>query len=220
MLIENHGLPGWSQLSRQSDKNFGLQGQTPISTTLQLEAWPLSQPQSEGQVQDSATTVSKFVLLNRKRIVIWHDVINNSITPHRSNNNRPLSPEQLIETLKKLKSNGQIEAIVYTRRAGTPDLSIDLRQTGILILEATKNLSSRRKQANFEYLYQLTKVHPETHIDLKLVTTVLLNCQNFRKLIKKKRSKKPAKKKPNKRQKDRKKLDFLFFLLFSFLFSA
>ena len=148
---------------------------------------------------------NKFVLLNRKRIVIWHDGINNSITPHRSNNNRPLSPEQLIEILKKLNSNGQIEAIVYTRRAGTPDLSIDLRQTGILILEATKNLSSRRKQANFKYLYQLTQVHPETHIDLKLVTTILLNCRNLRKLIKKKRSKKPAKKKPNKRQKDRKK---------------
>ena len=61
MLIENHGLPGWSQLSRQSDKNFGSQGQTPISTTLQLEAWPLSQPQSEGQVQDSATPVSKRI---------------------------------------------------------------------------------------------------------------------------------------------------------------
>ena len=59
MLKENNGLPGWSQMSRQSDKNFGSQGQAPISTTLLLEAWPLNQPQSEGQIQDSATPVSK-----------------------------------------------------------------------------------------------------------------------------------------------------------------
>ena len=32
-------------------------------------------------------------------IIIWHDVINNSITPHRSNNYQPSSIDQLIENL-------------------------------------------------------------------------------------------------------------------------
>ena len=119
----------------------------------------LSTPERRTSTRQCNTCFKTKLYSQIENEVIWHDVINNSITPHRRNN-RPLSPEQLIETLKKLNSNGQIKAIVYTRRVGTPDLSIDLRQTGILILEATKNPSSRRKQANFEYLYQLTQVHP------------------------------------------------------------
>ena len=34
-------------------------------------------------------------LSNRKDLVIWHDAINNSISKHRSNNNRSLSTDQL-----------------------------------------------------------------------------------------------------------------------------
>ena len=84
---------------------------------------------------------NKLALRNRNRIVIWHDVINNSITEHKSNwcaaKNcyRPLNSNELVDTLKEINKNKQIEAIVYTRRQGTPDLSVTLRKTGILILE-------------------------------------------------------------------------------------
>ena len=33
---------------------------------------------------------------DKKRLVIWHDVVNNSLSRHRSNNNKPLTPSQLI----------------------------------------------------------------------------------------------------------------------------
>ena len=36
---------------------------------------------------------------SRLQIIIWHDVINNSLTPHSSNYHKPLSPEALMHTL-------------------------------------------------------------------------------------------------------------------------
>ena len=151
---------------------------------------------------------NKFVLKNRKNLIIWHDVINNSITNHRSNycsitnTYRPLSPDDLIATLKKLNIRNQITAIVYTRRAGTPDLSRKLHETGILVLDCLKHLIPRNKKNDLNLLAESTKVHPDSHLEGRFVTRVLLNGGNLRRLILKKRPDKP-KKKPNKKQKDR-----------------
>ena len=46
-------------------------------------------------------------LKDKKDIVIWHDVLNNSISKHDSNNFRALSVLDLIETLKTLKINSR-----------------------------------------------------------------------------------------------------------------
>ena len=65
---------------------------------------------------------NNFVLKKRNKIIIWHDVFNNSITEHRSDYcsiikiHRLLTPDQLVATLKKLNINNRIIAIVYTRR--------------------------------------------------------------------------------------------------------
>ena len=48
---------------------------------------------------------------DKKRLVIWHDVVNNSLSPHRSKNNKPLTPLHLIAVLEEYQE--RIEAIVY-----------------------------------------------------------------------------------------------------------
>ena len=53
-------------------------------------------------------------------IIVWHDVINISISPHRCNNYQPSSIDQLIENLLLFKD--RIKAIVYCRRLGTGDI--------------------------------------------------------------------------------------------------
>ena len=45
-----------------------------------------------------------------KRLVMWHDVVNNSLSRHRSNNNKPLTPSQVIAVLEKYQE--RIEALV------------------------------------------------------------------------------------------------------------
>ena len=57
---------------------------------------------------------------DKKRLVIWHDVVNNSLSRHRSNNNKPLTTPQLIAVLEEYQE--RIEAIVYCPREGTPDI--------------------------------------------------------------------------------------------------
>ena len=42
-----------------------------------------------------------------KNFIVWHDVINNSLSKHRSNNDNPLTPESLIKILKEYKTNYQ-----------------------------------------------------------------------------------------------------------------
>ena len=51
---------------------------------------------------------------SRIKIIIWHDVINNSLTPHSSNFINPLSPTALIQELRALPCD--IAAIVYCQR--------------------------------------------------------------------------------------------------------
>ena len=38
---------------------------------------------------------------DKKRLFIWHDVVNNSLSRHRSINNKPLTPSQLISVLEE-----------------------------------------------------------------------------------------------------------------------
>ena len=67
----------------------------------------------------------KKPLRNQNNIVLWHDVINNSITPHKSNNDHPLTIKQLLEVLKKYRH--KLSAIAYNQRFGNPDLFETLR---------------------------------------------------------------------------------------------
>ena len=80
-------------------------------------------------------------LLNRTDIVIWHDAVKNSISPHRSNNFNALSPNQL---KKILLCN--VYAIVYCKRVGTEDIYSKLKESGILVINIVADLLSRRKQ--------------------------------------------------------------------------
>ena len=89
---------------------------------------------------------TQFQLSNffhKKRLVIWHDVVNNSLSRHRSNNNKPLTPSQLISVLENYQE--RIEAIVYCPREGTPDIYDLLKRSTLVTIHLVKGIVSRRK---------------------------------------------------------------------------
>ena len=43
--------------------------------------------------------------MKEKNFINWHDVINSSLSKHRSNNDNPLTPESLIEILRIQRQN-------------------------------------------------------------------------------------------------------------------
>ena len=80
---------------------------------------------------------------HRNILVIWHDAINNSISRHRSNNNRKPSSEQLVNLLLMYRTN--VCANVYCRRNGTEYIEESLVSTSILVLNVVKDFISKRK---------------------------------------------------------------------------
>ena len=121
-------------------------------------------------------------------IVIWHDVINNSISKHRSNNNTALDVNKLLQILLQFK-NG-IKCIIYTRRCGTQDIFEALVTTGILVLHTKRLLSSKRNLRKPEYKEELNVLHPNQHIELTFVSLILRFQSKLEQLVKKSRSKK------------------------------
>ena len=80
---------------------------------------------------------------DKKRPVICHDVVNNSLSRHRSNSNKPLTPSQLISVLEEYQE--RIEAIVYCPREGTPDFYDQLKRSTLVKIHIVKDIVSKRK---------------------------------------------------------------------------
>ena len=102
---------------------------------------------------------------DEKRLVIWHDVVNNSLSLHRSNNNKPLTPSQLIVVLEKYQES--IEAIVYCPREGTPDNYNQLKRSTPVTIHFVKDIVSRRKQKDPSFPKEYTALHHKPALELK-----------------------------------------------------
>ena len=115
--------------------------------------------------RDSQKTIQYYlhhIFSNRKDLVIWHDAINNSISKHRSNNNRSLSTDQLKSLLLRYKEN--ITAIVYCRRNGTDNIEKELKKTGINIVE---DFISKRKAKDQTLIEKYKELHQPPSLELK-----------------------------------------------------
>ena len=146
------------------------------------------------------------ILARKCEVIIWHDIINNSISKHRSNNYRAISVEKLLQILRDFKH--RIEAVVYCRREGAPDTFRKLFESKIIILDVKSNLLSHRKSKDFIVLHDLKQTHPSTELEAQLLSTVWRHRKNLKNFYKgnKKESKpcKPKKKnKPSKKEKKR-----------------
>ena len=96
------------------------------------------------KVQKTAQFQLSHFFRDKKRLVIWHDVVNNSLSRHRNNNNKPLTPSQLIAVLEEYQEC--IEAIVYCPREGTPDIYDQLKRSTLVTIHIVKDIVSKRKQ--------------------------------------------------------------------------
>ena len=96
-----------------------------------------------------------------KNFIIWHDVKNNSLSKHRSNNGNSLIPGSLNEILKEYKN--KISAIIYVHRQKTPNIYGRLVQTGILTNGVTKQIISKRKAKDKELFSELKLIHPPAY---------------------------------------------------------
>ena len=119
--------------------------------------------------RDSQKTIKYYLhhyLSHRNDIVVWHDAINNSIRRHRSNNNRMLSSEQLVNLLSRYRTN--FCAIVYCRRNGTEDIEESSGSTGSLVLNVVKDFISKRKAKEQVLIEKYKELHQPSSLELRL----------------------------------------------------
>ena len=140
-------------------------------------------PKSIHNVLNLNFLLEKGSLRNKKEIILWHDVLNNTITKHRLNNKKAETVPNLIKTLRK--HSWRIKAIIYCQREGTRNIFEDLRKLDILVIPAGKKLISRRKQNGWWYQSNLQKIHPSTILEIKFLETILKRFINLESLVKK-----------------------------------
>ena len=119
-----------------------------------------------------------------------HDVVNNSLSRHRSNNNKPLTPSQLIAVLEQYQE--RIEAIVYCPTEKTPDI-YELTPSTLVTIHIVKDIVSKRKQKDPSLLKEYRALHQRPALELKKLTIVLAHKNNLRSLITRSRPKKLSK---------------------------
>ena len=144
-------------------------------------------PRTRNKLKDLSLLFEKGVLKNRVDIVCWHDMINNSLTPHKSNRNQPLLVEQLSEILRK--HSQQFAAIIYCQRFGTPNIFDKRRTLNILIVDVKKKLLSKRKQKTPAITNEIRKLDPSSVLERNFITGILRKSANLYRLVLQKRSK-------------------------------
>ena len=128
---------------------------------------------------------------DKKMLVIWHDLVNNSLSRYRSNNNKLLTPSQLIAVLEKYQE--RIEVIVCCPREGTPDICDQLKRINLVTIHIVKDIVSKRKQKDPRLLKEYRALHKRPALELKTLTIVLAHKNNLRSLITRSRPKKLSK---------------------------
>ena len=123
------------------------------------------------------------------------------MSKHRSNSDNPLTPESLIKILEDYKN--KISAIVYVHRQNTPNIYGRLVETGILTINVTKHLISKKKASNKELIRKLILIHPPAFLEIKNLRIIRRYFPNLSELNNKVKSRQPS---SRKRKADKQKI--------------
>ena len=170
-----------SQLTPSRGKECSIQWKSGTPDKNNNSTWTFFQPQYKNRLKNAQNLLVKGRLSLRSDIVVWHDLIKNSISSHKSNNYRPTSVQELTNYLTT--NNNKFEALVYCQRTGTPDIFKELLSTGILVLRVTKHLISKRKGKTQLGDYRV--LHQEPSREIKSLDIVLRHQGNLKALLKK-----------------------------------
>ena len=134
-------------------------------------------------------------LSEKTDIVIWHDVLNNSISKHESNNFRPLTVSQLVDILKSFEN--KLRALVYCHRFRTSNILLNLKEiektTNIKVFSIVDDFISTKKQKDPVFLKKLKALHQSPEVELKHFDFLLRKENELNSITDKSRPKRPSK---------------------------
>ena len=134
-------------------------------------------------------------LAEKTNIIIWHDVLNNSISKHESNNYRALTVPQLLDILKSFEN--KLRALVYCHRFRTPNILPNLKEiektTNIKVFSIVDDFISTRKQKDPDFLKKLKALHQSPEIEIKHIDFILRKESKLDAITDRSRPKRPSK---------------------------
>ena len=134
-------------------------------------------------------------LAEKTDIIIWHDVLNNSMSKHESNNYRALPVLQLLEILKSIEN--KLRALVYCHRFRTPNIYQTFKElensTNIKVFSIVEDFISTRKHKDPDFLKKLKALHQSPEIEIKHIDFILRTESELDAITDKSRPKRPSK---------------------------
>ena len=127
----------------------------------------------------------------KNEIVIWHDVLNNSLSKHKSNIFRASSVSEILDILQSLQN--KLRALVYCHRIRTPDISYTLKTQSIPVFRIETDFFSTRKQNDQTILKELKAIHQRPEFELKYLDIILRKEADLTQITAKSRPKRPSK---------------------------
>ena len=119
--------------------------------------------------------------LRNTRIILWHDLVNNTITPHKSNNYQPQSVNQLVASLRSLTN---LCGMVYCQRIGSPNIFEDLRTLDCPIIQVTTDTLSKSEQRSEVLVEKYKALHQSSDLELRSLRVVQHYYPNLRNILK------------------------------------
>ena len=126
----------------------------------------------------------------RRDLVIWNDVLNNSISQHVSSNYTSLTPQELVNTLNQFRSN--VAALLYCRGDGTKDIYGFLKRQ-FFTISILKDIISKRKAKSNSLVKSYQALHQKHELELKTLFMVLRNSCYLNRIVAKSQPKRPNK---------------------------
>ena len=120
---------------------------------------------------------------NVKNVIIWHDAINNTLSAHPNNFNKPATVDELLQALEPFRD--RILALVHCHRTGVPDIFSQLKKSKYFSISVTRDIVSKRSGKSFADQYKL--LHPPAVLEIKTLTLMLHHQSNLRRLVQKRR---------------------------------
>ena len=115
------------------------------------------------------------------RIILWHDLINKTITTHKSNNYQPQSVNQLVASLRCLIN---LCGVVYCQRTWSPNIFEDLRTFDCPIIQVTTVILSKPEQRSEVLVEKYKALHQSSDLEPRSLGVILHFYPKLRKILK------------------------------------
>ena len=117
-----------------------------------------------------ALTLINSPAVTNKKVILWHDLINNSLTAHHSNDNKTLP---------------HLFAVVHCKRDGAPDIFAELlalKERNVFIIDVPTHILSRTESENLSVRRQYQKLHQSADQELRTLSVILHYFPDLKKL--------------------------------------